>query len=576
MSPEMMRMAQEQMAKMSPEQLQAMQQQMANMDPATMAKMQQQMGMNGVDVQAAQDKMKNMSTSELEQIQSQARNMNGAQMDQQAKLMNDQAAYRRGGAAGAKEEGNRLFKSGQYTQAVERYQSSLSSAALDMSAEGMAIKTACKLNLASCHLKTDEYKQCIDMCSQVIQTDSQNVKARYRRSQAHRKLDNIIGAYRDATVAHLKEPGNDAVTEFWEGIKEGVGSQADGMTDQQLEEAATPTAASAPTFDRDVLLGKSVKELRQLLKEGGSDTSGCTSKDDMIDKLLTLPALPAVSVSSAVSAVPSAAGLDPAQVERARQQMKDNPDAIKQAAKRMENLTDAELAAMNAQLPAGQQMTMDKAKMVSGMMANMSPEQMGDYTKMAEQMQAGAGAQPQGMDQARAMEAMQKNPEMMKQAAETMKNMSEDDLNRMAEASGMGGKLTPEMAKMAGSMMGNMSPDDLARMQKMSADMGGAGGKPDMAQVSKMMEDPAMMESMASMMSNMSPEMAEQMGMTPEQAAQASESMKGMDPKTMQKVMKWGLRAQGAWHTVKSKNFWLQALLFLLGALVLGHFTNAF
>ena len=80
---------------------------------------------------------------------------------------------------------------------------------------------------------------------------------------------------------------------------------------------------------------------------------------------------------------------------------------------------------------------MDKAKMVSGMMANMSPEQLGDYTRMAEQMQAGAGAQPQGMDhwQARAMEAMQKNPEMMMQAAETMKNMSEDGLNRMAKAS---------------------------------------------------------------------------------------------------------------------------------------------
>jgi hypothetical protein len=296
----------------------------------------------------------------------------------------------------------------------------------------------------------------------------------------------------------------------------------------------------------------------------------------MIEKLLTLKVLPAVSVSSAVPAVPSPAGLDPAQVERARQQMKDNPDAIKEAAKRMANLSGAELAAMNAQLPPGQQMTMDKAKMVSGMMANMSPDQLADYTKMAEQMQAGGGAQPQGLDQARAMEAMQKNPEMMKQAAEAMNNMSEGDLNRMAEASGMGGKLTPEMAKMAGSMMGNMSPDDLARMQKMSADMGGAGGKPDMATVSKMMEDPAMMESMANMMSNMSPEMAEQMGMTPEQAAKASESMKSMDQATLQKVLKWGLRAQSAWQSVKSKRFWLQALVFLLAALAFGHFTNTF
>ena len=65
----------------------------------------------------------------------------------------------------------------------------------------------------------------------------------------------------------------------------------------------------------------------------------------MINKLLTLLSLPAVFVSSAVPVVPSAAasGLDPAQVEHARQQMKDNPNAIKQAAKRMEILSDADL-----------------------------------------------------------------------------------------------------------------------------------------------------------------------------------------------------------------------------------------
>ncbi len=43
MSPEMMKLAQEQMAKMSPEQIQKMQEMQRNLDPATVRQMQEQM-----------------------------------------------------------------------------------------------------------------------------------------------------------------------------------------------------------------------------------------------------------------------------------------------------------------------------------------------------------------------------------------------------------------------------------------------------------------------------------------------------------------------------------------------------
>jgi len=196
---------------------------------------------------------------------------------------------------------------------------------------------------------------------------------------------------------------------------------------------------------------------------------------------------------------------------------------------------------------------------------------------MAQAMQGGGAAQ----DPAKAMEAMQKNPEMMKSAAEAMKNMKEEDLQKIAAANGMSG-MTPEMAKMAGNMMENMGPDDLAQMQKMATEMQagggqpGAGGQPDMAAMAKMMENPAMMKSMSSMMANMTPEMAEKMGMSPDQAEKMSEQMKGMDPATLERLMKFGVKAQSAWQTVKSKRFWMQAFVVLLVAMAIGHLTGTF
>ena len=196
--------------------------------------------------------------------------------------------------------------------------------------------------------------------------------------------------------------------------------------------------------------------------------------------------------------------------------------------------------------------------------------------------QQGQAAGPGGADPAAALKMMQSNPEMMKQASEQFKSMSDEDLAKMP---GMPAGVTPEMARMAGEMMSNMSPEDMQNLQKMQQSVGGAGGlqsnggappTPDTAAMEKMMSDPAMVETMSKMMSNMSPEMAQQMGMSPEQAKQASEAMGKMDPATLQAMMKWSLKAKGAWETVKTKRFWMQALLVLFLAMLAGHITGTF
>jgi len=52
--------------------------------------------------------------------------------------------------------------------------------------------------------------------------------------------------------------------------------------------------------------------------------------------------------------------------------------------------------------------------------------------------------------------------------------------------------------------------------------------------------------------------------------------MSKMDPATLQSVMKWSMKAKGAWDTVKSKRFWMQAMMVALLAMVVGHMTGSF
>ena len=52
--------------------------------------------------------------------------------------------------------------------------------------------------------------------------------------------------------------------------------------------------------------------------------------------------------------------------------------------------------------------------------------------------------------------------------------------------------------------------------------------------------------------------------------------MSKMDPETLQKVMKWGMKGKKAWDYVKTQRFWMQALIVVLIAMVIGHITGSF
>ncbi|KVI12293.1 Elongated TPR repeat-containing domain-containing protein [Cynara cardunculus var. scolymus] len=115
-------------------------------------------------------------------------------------------------AAGKKkEEGNTFFKAGKYLKAAKRYEKAAKLIEYDTSfgeeekKQAKALKVSCNLNNAACKLKLKDYKQAEKLCTkidgcicegmmmmmmaesllQVLEMESRNLKALYRRAQAY-------------------------------------------------------------------------------------------------------------------------------------------------------------------------------------------------------------------------------------------------------------------------------------------------------------------------------------------------------------------------------------------------------
>ncbi|XP_061962693.1 70 kDa peptidyl-prolyl isomerase-like isoform X2 [Populus nigra] len=118
-------------------------------------------------------------------------------------------------AAGKKkEEGNAWFKAGKYERASRRYEKAAKFIEYDSSftdeekQQSKVLKISCKLNNAACKLKLKDYKEAEKLCSKVLELDSQNVKALYRRAQAYIQLVDLDLAEKDIKRALEIDPDN--------------------------------------------------------------------------------------------------------------------------------------------------------------------------------------------------------------------------------------------------------------------------------------------------------------------------------------------------------------------------------
>ncbi|XP_059632083.1 peptidyl-prolyl cis-trans isomerase FKBP62-like [Cornus florida] len=132
-------------------------------------------------------------------------------------------------AAGKKkEEGNALFKSGKYERASKRYEKAVNFIEYDSSfseeekQQAKVLKVTCNLNTAACKLKLKDYKQAEKLCTKVLEIDSRNVKALYRRAQAYIQLVDLDLAELDIKKALEIDPNNKDVKIEYKNLKEKV------------------------------------------------------------------------------------------------------------------------------------------------------------------------------------------------------------------------------------------------------------------------------------------------------------------------------------------------------------------
>ncbi|XP_020096089.1 70 kDa peptidyl-prolyl isomerase-like [Ananas comosus] len=132
-------------------------------------------------------------------------------------------------AAGKKkEEGNALFKLGKYERASKRYEKAAKFIEYDSSfsdeekKQSKVLKITCNLNNAACKLKLKDYKQAEKLCTKVLELDSRNVKALYRRAQAYIQLADLDLAEIDIKKALEIDPDNRDVKLEYKTLKEKV------------------------------------------------------------------------------------------------------------------------------------------------------------------------------------------------------------------------------------------------------------------------------------------------------------------------------------------------------------------
>ncbi|KAH9305118.1 hypothetical protein KI387_009522, partial [Taxus chinensis] len=129
-------------------------------------------------------------------------------------------------AAKKKEEGNALFKIGKYWRASKKYEKAAKFIEFDSSfseeekKQAKPLKVTCNLNNAACKLKLKDYKQALTLCTKVLEIESQNVKALYRRAQAYIQTADLELAENDIKKALEIDPNNRDVKLEYKTLKE--------------------------------------------------------------------------------------------------------------------------------------------------------------------------------------------------------------------------------------------------------------------------------------------------------------------------------------------------------------------
>ncbi|KAG0608755.1 hypothetical protein M758_8G129900 [Ceratodon purpureus] len=125
-----------------------------------------------------------------------------------------------------KEDGNALFKAGNYARAAKRYEKAVKLIEYDSSfddaqkKQAKALKISCNLNMAACKLKLKDYREVVKLTTKVLELESTNIKALYRRVQAYIELLDLDYAETDIKKALDLDPDNKEVKLEYKRLKQ--------------------------------------------------------------------------------------------------------------------------------------------------------------------------------------------------------------------------------------------------------------------------------------------------------------------------------------------------------------------
>uniref|UniRef100_A0A3P9I0M5 Translocase of outer mitochondrial membrane 34 n=1 Tax=Oryzias latipes TaxID=8090 RepID=A0A3P9I0M5_ORYLA len=109
-----------------------------------------------------------------------------------------------------KEEGNALVKKGDYRKAIDKYTQSL---------QHNPTEVTTYTNRALCYLSVKQFQEAISDCDKALMIDSGNIKALYRRAQAHKELKNIKAFVEDLQSLLKVEPNNTAALKLLQEVQ---------------------------------------------------------------------------------------------------------------------------------------------------------------------------------------------------------------------------------------------------------------------------------------------------------------------------------------------------------------------
>lgn len=118
-----------------------------------------------------------------------------------------------------KNKANDLFKNNELSKASEKYYEVINAVrttkCLKDTPQGNKLEINCRLNLALCKIKQEDYDVAIDQCERVLLQENNNVKALYRISVALDKQNHQLEAWSYIKRAYNITPADKAISELY-------------------------------------------------------------------------------------------------------------------------------------------------------------------------------------------------------------------------------------------------------------------------------------------------------------------------------------------------------------------------